>query len=88
MVTLPSQLAGTLLLPSTTLVFPALCNLYPALYPHKLVSKYVGKLIEGGVPCEVGVVYTLNVDQVFDGFNMAAILALVNFMHMRIVSDG
>ena len=85
LVTLPSQLAGCLLLPSAVQIFPALRSLYPGLYPHKLVSKYAGKLVVGGVPCEVGMIYTLSIDRVFNGFNVAAILAIVNFMHMRIV---
>lgn len=83
LVNFPKSSVVSLLLPADIEVNPYLCNLYPQLYPCKAEKT---QIVEGGVASGLGVVYTLTIDRIFEGHNMAAILALVNVLHIRLVS--
>ena len=85
LVNIPNELAGQFLLPSNSVVTKTLCSLYPKLYSPKVVE--TNEIIEGGVVSGLGAVYTLNLDHVFDGFNMAPVVSLLNYLHLTIVSN-
>lgn len=75
----PPSCASSLLLPLEKKATPTLIKLYPNLYPAKSIAK------EGGVVSGVGVVYTLDIDKEFEGWNLAPILALINMLYIRLV---
>ena len=79
----PGDLAATFLLPSDALIVPHLSTLYPHVYNASTQSS---DIVEGGVASGVGVVYSLCVDRVFEGHNMAAIVTLLNYLHVKLVS--
>ena len=84
LVTVSTGMAKCLLLSPESVVTTTISEMYPHLYPKLSVS---GELPEGGVSSGVGVVYTLDLDQQFDGFNMAPIVALLNLLYIRLVCD-
>ena len=79
----PGELAASFVLPSDTLIAPNLSTLYPHVYNASTQSS---DIVEGGVASGVGVVYSLCVDRVLEGHNMAAIVTLLNYLHVRLVS--
>ena len=84
LVTVSTGMAKCLLLSHESVVTTTISEMYPHLYPKSSVSVEVP---EGGVSSGVGVVYTLDLDQKFDGFNMAPIVALLNLLYIRLVCD-
>ena len=84
LVTVSTGMAKCLLLSHESVVTTTISEMYPHLYPKSSVS---GEVPEGGVSSGVGVVYTLDLDREFDGFNMAPILALLNLLYIRLVCD-
>lgn len=82
LVNFPSHFAESLLLPCTLKATPTLVQSHPNLYGKK--SPQSG-IVEGGVASGMGVVYTLEIDCVFEGWNLAPILALLNTLHIRLV---
>ncbi len=80
----PNELAEQFLLPSSSIVTKDLCNLYPELYCPQILE--TDEIVEGGVVSGVGTVYTLNLDHVFEGYNMAPIICLLNYLHLSLVS--
>lgn len=73
-----------LLLPPSAVTTPTLVQWYPDLYPEDMsTSKCVR---EGGVSSGVGVVHLLDVDALHDEFNVAAVVNILNYLHVLLVS--
>lgn len=83
LVNAPKEVASVFLLPADTVVTSRLCTRYPRLYPS---PPSTDDIIEGGVVSGVGTVYSLYLDHVFDGFNMASVVCLLNYLHIQLVS--
>ena len=83
LVNMPGEFAHTLLLPPDSNITAALRDMYPQLYPKPVET---WEIIEGGVINGVGMVYSVCLDHVIDNYNMAAIVCLLNYLHIRLVS--
>ena len=80
----PLKTAHCLLLPSSVRTTPTLQQWYPSLYPQE--EPAAASSVDGGVVSGVGVVHQVDTDKEFDGFNMAAVVNLLNYLHVQLVS--
>ena len=85
LVNIPLKAIHCLLLPSSHEATHTLKQWYPSLYSEEVKGASGPAL--GGVASGVGVVHTLEIDQYYDKFNMAAVLCLLNYLSLNLVSD-
>jgi hypothetical protein len=67
-------------------VMPFLVQHYHKLYPKKIDK--MEDIREGGVDSGIGVVYGANIDRVFSRCNMAAVLAVLNVLHIQLCNKA